>query len=184
MVSSAPGAELGYRLYLLTGEGFYLHWANRMYDWTRRCLKSGRDLYFDHINLAGGLDRRMFTYVQGVMIGASVLRDCVEGHGFIVAAQSLAAASMGYFTFARLANEPPELVDLYATDLTSLESVDHDPAIRAYLRDYADGVWARAYHRTSSLFEFHHSRPAQLDQQAAMVNIYALLASSTPPPYR
>ena len=79
-------------------------------------------------------------------------------------------------------NEPPEFVDIYATDLISLEAVDRDPAIRPYLQAYVDGMWARADHRADGLLELHHSGPAQLDRQAAMVNIDALLTSSPPLP--
>jgi Glycosyl hydrolase family 76 len=181
VVSNGPAAELGYRLYLITRDGYYLHWANRMYDWTRRCLDSKGGLYFDHMNLSGGLDRRMFTYVQGAMIGAGVLRGCSGGHSFAEVARRLALAAMAHFTIARLMREPPEFVDIYATDLLSLEALDHDASIRPYLQAYADDTWARAHDPASGLFDFPRLGAPQLDRQAAMVNIYSLLASASPP---
>ena len=78
-VSNMPGAELGLRLYQLTGNSYYFTWAQKMYNWVNTYLLAPNGLYWDHIDLAGNIEKTQWSYNQGVPIGVNVLFYQVTG---------------------------------------------------------------------------------------------------------
>ena len=44
-----------------------------MYQWTVNCLRTAGGLYNDHINADGSVNSTIWSYNQGVMVGAGVL---------------------------------------------------------------------------------------------------------------
>jgi hypothetical protein len=98
VVSNAPGAVLGLRIYQLTHNSYYLGWAQRMYAWVHGCLLGSDDLYADHIAPNGEIAGRRWTYNQGTMITAGVLLAQITGQaGYLVQARQTAAASLKLF---------------------------------------------------------------------------------------
>ena len=71
-VSNMPAAELGVRLYQITGTTSYLDWALRMYHWTNHNLRRPDGLYSDHLDRAGTIEPAVWSYNQGVPIDVNV----------------------------------------------------------------------------------------------------------------
>ena len=73
VTANGASAELGLELDQLTGNTSDLSWATRMYQWAVTCLRTPGALYHDHVNADGSINSTIWTYNQGVMVGAGVL---------------------------------------------------------------------------------------------------------------
>ena len=71
--ANGAGAELALELDRLTGNTSDLTWATRTYQWTVTCLRTASGLYNDHVNPNGSVNTAIWSYNQGVMLGAGVL---------------------------------------------------------------------------------------------------------------
>ena len=177
-VTDGPGAELAVQLYRITHEARYLQFAEMAYGWVRQCLFEADGLYADHINLNGSVEPIQWSYNQGSMMGAGVLLYQATHNGaYLYEARQTAKAALPYFTYARLSSENPFFVAVYFRNLLYLDSVTHDPPGSLPLREYLYYAWQR--HRLSNdLFAYGSPPTAELLQQAAIVQMYALLATS------
>jgi hypothetical protein len=178
-VTDGPAAELGVQLYRITHEIRYLQFAEMAYNWVRQCLLEPNGLYADHVELNGAVNRALWSYNQGSMMGAGTLLYQVTHEGvYLYEARQTAKAALAYFTYNRLSSENPFFVAVYFRNLIYLDSVTHDPPGTAPAREYAYYAWQR--HRlTDNLFAYGSPPTAELLGQAALVQIYALL--SIPP---
>lgn len=183
-VSTAPSAELALHLYELTGraEPEYLAWGERLADWVHQNLQvQPSGLYGDHVDLAGVVDPILFTYNQGAMIGASVLRYRATGDAAqLDRARTIAASSAANFG-AHLDRQPAAFNAIFVRRLLMLETETGDTTYRAWVQEYADTLWETARDPATGLFLFRYARPNQpnpprLLDQAALVQIYAALA--------
>jgi len=179
-VSNAPGAELGLHLYEITGDRYYFDWAKRMYDWVNTCLLAPNGLYWDHIDLAGNIEKTQWSYNQGTMIGASVLLYRITGDSqYLRRAEAIADAALEYYGGAgRLYRQDPPFNAIFFKNLLLLESINHDKRYRKMMQDYADEMWRSARDPETGLFVFEATKPTSLLYHAAMVQIYATLAWS------
>ena len=177
-VSNAPTAELGLYLYRITGDQHYFDWAKRMYDWANGCMLAPDGLYWDHIDLSGNIDKTKWSYNQGTMIGASVLFYKSTGNQeYLDRAENLADAALKYYgRQGRLYSQPDYFNSIFFKNLLLLQEVNHNHHYRKAMQAYADKVWDTYRDPGTGLFEFHSNQPVQLLEQAAMVQIYALLA--------
>jgi hypothetical protein len=177
-VTDGPGAELGVQLYRITHETRYLQFAEMAYGWVRQCLLEPNDLYADHINSSGSVEHALWSYNQGSMMGAGVLLYQATHNGaYLYQARQTARAALGYFTYGRLSSENPFFAEVYFRNLLYLDSVTHDPPGTLPVREYAYYAWQR--HRLSdNLFAYGSPPTAELLKQAALVQIFALLATS------
>jgi Glycosyl hydrolase family 76 len=176
-VSNAPAAELGLELYQLTRKREYLSWARRMYHWVRVCLREGSGLYADNINLSGYVDKSIWIYNQGTMLGAEVLLyQITREASYLQRAQEAARNALTYFTAAQLQGQPPFFFAIFADNLMRLNAVAPDPSYRNYLQEYGDRAWSTDREAETGLFDFHDSTPTRLLQQAAMTQLYSYLA--------
>ena len=177
--TTAPAAELGTLLYKLTRNVQYLQFAERAYEWVRRCLQQPPNLYADHIGNRGVVEPRLWSYNQGSMIGAGTLLYQATGNPvYLYEARQTAKAALEYFDAEKLGSEDPFFVSVYFRNLLYLDSVTHDPPGPAIAQAYVNYAWEhlRGDH---DLFVAGSPASAQLLVQAAIVQIYALL--STPP---
>ena len=71
--ANGAGAELALELDRLTGNTSDLTWAKSAYQWTVTCLRTTSGLYNDHVNTNGSINTAIWSYNQGVMLGAGVL---------------------------------------------------------------------------------------------------------------
>jgi hypothetical protein len=176
-VSNAPGAELGLELYQLTRQSLYLGWARRMYHWVQVCLRETNGLYVDNIDLNGAIDRSIYIYNQGTMLGAEVLLYQVTADTkYLRYAQEAAATTLAYFTPAQLEGQNPFFFAIFADNLLRLNAVAPNQAYVAYLQEYADHAWNTFHDPETGLFEFHDKQATLLLQQAAMTQLFAYLS--------
>ena len=176
-ITNGPAAELGAQLYRLTGNGVYLQFALTAYEWVRRCLLQSSGLYADHIRLHGVIDPTLWSYTQGSMIGAGVLLYQATGNGaYLYQARQTAKAALAYFTIGRLLSENPFFPAVYFRNLMYLDAVTHDPPGARLAQSWVDSLWVNQ-RLTSGLFVFGSPPSSQLLTQAAVVQVYALLAT-------
>lgn len=178
-VTDGPGAELAVQLYRITREARYLQFARTAYEWVRQCLLEPSGLYADHVELDGTVNRSLWSYNQGSMMGAGALLYQVTHDGaYLSEARQTARAALAYFTYGRLASENPFFVAVYLRNQIYLDALTHESPGTYPAREYAYWAWER--HRLSdNLFAYGEPPTAELLGQAALVQIYALL--STPP---
>jgi Glycosyl hydrolase family 76 len=178
-VTNAPAAELGVQLYRATHNVSYLQFAEMAYGWVRQCLLEPTNLYADHLEAEGELEPTEWSYNQGSMIGAGVLLYQSTGdHAYLEQASATARAALSSFLLEKLAGESPFFPAVFFRNLLYLDSVTHDPTGRALAQSYVNYVW-ESLRLTSGLFLSAQGGTPQLLEQAAIVQIYALL--SIPP---
>ncbi|HEY8300990.1 MAG TPA: glycoside hydrolase family 76 protein [Jatrophihabitans sp.] len=177
-VSNMPGAELGLRLFQLTGDRSYLLWSLRMYRWTNTYLQRPDGLYWDHVDLQGNVEKTIWSYNQGVPIGVDVLLFRItHQRSYLAEAERIAQASRAYFGTAGLDKQPPYFNSIYFKNLLLLQSVDHVNH-RRQLAAYAERMWQTHRDPNTGLFHFAAAGDphVQMIEQAAMTQIFAVLA--------
>jgi hypothetical protein len=176
-VSAANTALVASLLYLHTHEGTHLAWARRAYDWTRRCLSAPSGLVADHIDPDGTVDHRIWSYNQGAMIATAVrLYEATHESRYLREAEQTARAALGLFQDPIASREPAVFMAIFYRDVLSLAEVDRNPDIRAAVEAFADAAWEKQRDDQTGLFHFGETAASLLDQ-AAMVQIYAVLAA-------
>ena len=177
-VTTAPAAELAVQLYRVTG--------NAAVPAVRRNgLRLGaplpaaaeRPVRRPHQPRRASSNRRCWSYNQGTMIGAGTLLYQATGNaGYLYQARQTARAALAYFTPERLGGEIPFFPSIYFRNLLYLDSVTHDPPGPRLAQAYVDYAWQHL-RLSNNLFVAGSPPSAQLLVQAAIVQIYALLAS-------
>ena len=176
-VTNAPAAELALQLYRLTHSAQYLQFAEMAYEWVRHCLLQSNGLYADHIGPSGAIEDTFWSYNQGAMIGAGTLLYQATGNGaYLYQARQTAVAAAAYFSLQRLDEEIPFFPSVYFRNVLYLDSVVHDPSGPRLAQAYVNHAW-EARRLPGYLFEAGTPPSAQLLVQAAIVQVYALLAS-------
>ena len=161
-VSTANGAIVGLRLYLLTRRPAYLRWARLMVGWVEQCLHDPDGLYGDHIAAGGAVDRTEWSYNQGSMIEAYRLLYRATGDETDLAhAEAIADSTLAAFR-GRWSREPAAFAAIFFRRLLALAAVDGRSGYVAAAQRYADRLWTRPRF--------------QLFAQAAVVQVYAALA--------
>jgi hypothetical protein len=178
-VSTMPAAQLGLRLHAITGESHYLDWALRMYEWTNTYLQRPDGLYNDHMDLAGNIESTVWSYNQGVPIGVNVLLyQATNEEAYLDEAERIADAAADFYgTDDRLEAQPAFFNSIYFKNLLLLESETGGSTYRTAMKAYGDHVWEHNRDSSTGLFTFDDGN-TQLLEQAAMVQIYAVLAWS------
>jgi len=176
-VTTAPAAQLGAQLYRVTGNGQYLQFAQKAYEWVRRCLITANGLYADHISPKGVVEPMLWSYNQGSMIGAGTLLYQATGNsGYLYDARQTARAALAYFTPQRLGTEIPFFRAVYFRNIIYLDSVTHDPPGKRIAQAYVDYAWQHLRLK-NNLFVAGSPASAQLLVQGSIAQIYAMLAS-------
>lgn len=177
-ITTAPAAELGVQLYGLTGDTAYLQFAEQAYAWVRACLLEPSGLYGDHVDKRGVIEPHLWSYTQGVMIGAGTMLAQVTGNPeYLVQAAQTVQAAAAYFTPSQLGSETPFFPSVYFRNVLYYDAVTQTEGARAQAQAYADYFWTHL--RTSSdLFVYGSPPSGQLLVQAAVVQVYALLSSA------
>ena len=174
-VTTGAGALLSIRLVGTPGSHSALPWWNkRMLDWLDRCLRRGDNAYADHVRADGVIDQSVWSYNQGLVLGAKALLSRTGDPHALADAQCIGRASLRFLSPWSLGTEPPEFVAVLARNFLLLGDIDGDPRWRAAVQAYADAAWAQGRDPATGLF--HVGSPPSLIQQAAFVQIYALLA--------
>jgi hypothetical protein len=175
-VTTANAALLALGLYARGGPSWYLTWAKMAYEWTQSCLGRPDGLVRDHIDLSGRIEPSTWSYNQGAMIAAAVrLFRATGAKRYLADATRTADAALHQFRDPLGSGEPPFFLAIFYRDLLELGRVVPSRDDRAAMQAFADEAWAKSRSPETGLFRFGSRRPTLLDQ-AAMVQIYALLA--------
>ena len=177
-VSNMPAAQLGVRLYQITGKRHYLNSALRFYNWTNTYLQSPNGLYWDHLDLQGTVEKTIWSYNQGVPVGVNVLLyQATHDRKYLRRAERIADAAYTYYvTQGRLHAQPIFFNSIFFKNLLLLESVTGSRKYRQAMARYADQVWSTSRDPGTNLVHFDADGGTEAIQQAALVQIYAVLA--------
>jgi hypothetical protein len=176
-VTTAPAAELALQLYKITANVAYLQFAEMAYQWVRSCLLQSSGMYADHIGNKGVVEPTLWSYNQGTMIGAATLLYQETGNAeYLYEARQTAQVALAYFTPERLGSENPFFVSVYFRNVMYLDSVTHDPPGASIGQAYVNYAWQHL-RLSTNVFVAGSPASAQLLDQAAIVQVYALLSS-------
>jgi hypothetical protein len=180
--ANAGNAEVGLELYQLTKDSADLSWATRMYQWVNTCLESPDGLYYDHVNPDGSVNTTIWSYNQGTMIGAGVLLYEITGKAcYLSSAQVTAETAVAYFgTGTTLESQGPAFNAIYFRDLFVLSQVQPNSAYSSEAQAYAAYMWAQRDASTGLFLQ--NGQTNGVNGTAPMVEIYSMLAGSTPRP--
>ncbi len=182
-VSTAPNAQLGLHLAELTDasrDALEVVEAERMIAWVESSLAAGEGaLFWDKVRGDGTIDRALWSYNQGSMIGAHVLAH--RRHGarseHLARAEAIAVRALSHYE-DRYLEHPPAFNAIFFRNLFGLHAVTADRGLRAHIRDqarvYAERLWSER-RDSEDLFPFRGRAATLLDQSAA-VQLFALLA--------
>ena len=179
VTANGASAELGLELDQLTGNTSDLSWATRMYQWAVTCLRTPGHLYHDHVNADGSINSTIWSYNQGVMVGAGVLLYELTGTStYLSQAEQTASAALAYFgTGPTLVNQGPAFNAIYFRNLLFLNSVSPDDGYASEAQSYGSSLWTQRQASTG-LIDPQYG----VNGTAPMIEIYALLAGSSPTP--
>jgi len=179
--TSANGAAAALALELdrLTGNTSDLAWATSMYQWVVTCLGTASGLYSDHVNPNGSVNTAIWSYNQGVMVGAGVLLYQLTGNNtYLNQAQQTAAAAVSDFgTGTALVNQGTAFNAIYFRNLFLLNQVVPNATYASEAQSFASTMWAQRQAGTGLI-----NPQYGVNGTAPMVAIYALLAGSSPTP--
>jgi hypothetical protein len=177
-VSNMPAAELGLRLYQVTGQQTYLSWAMKIYSWTVANLQRSDGLFYDHVDLRGNVDRSLWSYNQGVPIAVNVLLYRVtKDPKYLQEAERIASAAYQYFVVGnRLKSQPIYFNAIMFKHMLALESVTGGTQYRAAMQTYADSIWNQSRDPKTGVFRFGSNGRTDLIEQAGATQIFATLA--------
>jgi hypothetical protein len=174
---NGPAAELAARLYEKTGAAPYLDWATRIYGWSRSALLGPDRLYVDQIAPDGQPNRTIWSYNQGTMIGAGVLLAGTTGDSaYLDQAVETATAFVDTRGLSDLMAQDPAFNAVLFRNLLVLDRARPDPRYRSLAGHYATAMWTGRRIRHG----FFEGKGSVLNNTAAMLQIYALLAGAEP----
>ena len=200
--ASAGSAEVAFHLHELTGSAAYdgdgqvtsapgsVGGAN-MVNWVSKYLDSSGTGSGPFLNVArrdGSIDTNLWSYNEGVMIGARVLQYRLTGQSAMLQlAEAIARQALS--TFGDFTGQPPSFNVMCFQNMLMLYAVSADATLKANMLEamqrYAEWTWnpRTGARDASNLFHFTDggqpapaSEPARLQDQGAMVQLYALLA--------
>ena len=190
-VSNAPSAELGLHLRELTGRPAAEQGAvgaNEMYEWVLRTLDASRDtdspgtgLFWDKLRGDGTLDKTLWAYNQGSMVGANVLLARIHQDTrdeYLDRAEAIARKGLRHFGEQGYHRQPPAFNAIFFRNLLLLHPVTRDAKLKtdiiSHIQRYTDDAWCRRRDRHD---RFHLSGGGvTLLNQSALVQLLALLA--------
>lgn len=176
-VTTGNAALLALRLYEVTRDRSYLAWTRKSLEWVERCMRAPNRLYWDHIDLAGNVNRAQWSYNQGILIGAYVrLYRATGDEPALARAEEIADAALDHFDRRWAGDEPPEFAAVFFRHLIQLAEEDDRRDYVAAAAAYGDLAWRRKRDGRTGLFAIS-GRPRLLEQ-AALVQLYAALARS------
>jgi hypothetical protein len=204
--ATAGYAELGFHLHELTGNTAFdgdaepiarprTTGALNMVNWVARYVdrsERGHGPFWNVARPDGSIDTNLWSYNQGVVLGARVLQYRVTGDPtFLDLAERIAWQTLA--TFGDFRMHPPSFNVMCFQNMLMLRAESHDDDLTANMRQvmdaYADWTWdptTGARDPSANLFYFTDDgrpargrQPARLQDQGAMVQLYALLEWSS-----
>jgi hypothetical protein len=200
--ATAGYAELGFHLHELTGNAGFdgdgeaearprVLGATNMVNWVHRHVDrsgSGEGPFWNVARPDGSIDTNLWSYNQGVMIGARVLQyRLTRDTAFLTLAETIARQTLA--TFGDFTNHPPSFNVMCFQNMLMLCAESTDTQLTTQMHDvmerYADWTWdpaTGARDPSTNLFYFTDGgrpargrQPARVQDQGALVQLYALL---------
>ncbi|WP_343565325.1 glycoside hydrolase family 76 protein [Sphingobacterium sp.] len=187
--SNAPAAVFALKLFEATKQRHYLNEGRRLYEWTKAGLQDPNDkLYWDNIQLNGGIGKAKYSYNSGQMLqAAALLYKLTKEKKYLIDAEQLAEACLGYFFQRREGIDFPVLknsnVWFHAVMMRGYLSLFEQNGDKRYMDIFAKNLeWA--WHKMrdqDGLFDADWTleKPKKskwLLDQCAFVEMYARLA--------
>jgi rhamnogalacturonyl hydrolase YesR len=182
-VSTGGAALLDAELYQQTGKTSYRGWAERDMRWLARSLRLPNGMFADHISPSGVITDKVWSYNQGLAIGAWVALYSATGRSeFLRSAEDLGQRSLSFFMEHGLVDQTVPFNAVYFDYLVNLEKVAPDPNYGAALHSYATYLFDHMDHADGVVHVTgYDGAPSQwLITQAAAVRVFAYLAASAP----
>ncbi|MBV9170082.1 MAG: hypothetical protein JOZ81_08370 [Chloroflexi bacterium] len=188
--ATAGWAEVGLHLQELGGKPepmpqTLLEWVSTHLD----ASHAGHGPFLNVVRGDGSIDTNVWSYNQGVMLGARVLQyRLTRDIAYLTAAEGIARQTLG--TFGDFERHPPSFNAMCFQNMLMLHAETADAQLQAAMREamvqYAEWAWdpsTRARDEATNLFYFDDagrpalgSQPARVQDQGAMTQLYALLA--------
>jgi hypothetical protein len=200
--ATGAAAELGFHLHLLTGSSAYdgdgsvvaapaSLGATNMMNWVNMHADSsgtGSGLFWNAVRIDGTIDTNLWSYNQGVMVGANLLRYLASSTTvYLNQASSIATKALSYYS--NFTGQPPSFNAMLFQNLLMLHPYANGTlqvSILQAMQSYGDWAWNNTSARNprTDLFYFNDAgqpsfgsgQAAQLRDQGAMTQLYALLA--------
>ena len=149
----------------------------RTYEWTRRALQGPDCLYVDQIAPDGTRTPTIWSYNQGSTIGAGVLlaRQTTDA-SFLDQSEETATTYLAGLDVPALVVQDPAFNAVLFRNLLLLDDVRPDQRYRTLLATYASTMWTTQRLRHGRFA----GKGSALNNAAAMIQIYALLAGAPP----
>ena len=187
--ATAGWAEVGFLLLLEELTGRHVPMARTMVDWVGGRLDAsgrGHGPFWNVVRSDGSIDTNVWSYNQGVMLGARVLQYRLTADArFLDLAEAIARQTLA--SFGDFRNHPPSFNAMCFQNLLMLyANTDLQERTLRVMRGYGDWAWdpaSGARDSQSNLFCFTDAgapnrghQAARLQDQGAMLQLYALLA--------
>jgi hypothetical protein len=189
---TAAASELATHLYEATHRTSYLTWGQRLYQWNQTCMRSPQGLYWNDIDFRSKINKTLYVYNSGLMIGAgTLLYRATHQRRYLADAEVDAGAAIPYWTVGdRYFHQPCVFNAIFFANLLLLSSEQGGQQYRAVIERYAQQIWSSNRDPATGLFRFQppgsgfqptgfgYSPSARIEtlEQAAAVQIFALLA--------
>jgi hypothetical protein len=178
--SNAPVAQLAVLIALRDKSDEMLKWSERIYEWVRDTFLTEQALYLDRIAPDGTKNPQIWSYNQGIMIGAGVqLHQATGMQSYLTQARETAESASQYLSLDRLLGQSAAFNAVYFRNLFLLDLVGPSSTYRRAAEGYTEHMWAERRDEESGLFQ---GGASFLNDSAPMVELYALLAGSPPHP--
>lgn len=188
-VSNAPNAEIGLHLAELgRPQDTAAIGPNQMYQWVLDNLDASRDgaspgtgPFWDKIRGDGTIDRAVWSYNQGNMIGATVLlarADPGQRDAYLGQAEAMARNALHRFA-GTYGQGNPAFLAIFFRNLLLLHHLTEDQELRAdiiaAMSEFGEIAWSRAQQGRRGILGLGGGGPKLLEQ-SAFVQVLALLA--------
>ncbi|MGA8746572.1 MAG: glycoside hydrolase family 76 protein [Solirubrobacterales bacterium] len=173
-VSTAGAAKLGLELYLINRQPAELESARSMLAWVDANLRAPGGLYWDHLGLHGAINKRQWSYNQGLMLGAYLLLYRATGErAALDESEAIAAASLRSFRAGAFRAQPAIFNAIYFRNLTELNSTAPNGSYIDAMRTFVSSLDSHVPRNTGLV---HFESEVQLLDQAAATTANAYLS--------
>lgn len=181
-VSTMPPTQLALRLHQVTGEDRFLRDARPIYEWAREHMLSPDGLFWDNIDLAGNIDPTFWSYNQGVPIGVEALAWQITGSAVHRRRlDEIVEASLAYFRPEEpggpFDGQPVFFNAIFLKNLLLASAIVPDDRAIRITQCYAERMWRTRCDQDSGLYRRPSADHTELLEQAAMVQLCAVLAA-------
>ncbi|MBV8974006.1 MAG: hypothetical protein JOY74_02710 [Sinobacteraceae bacterium] len=159
-----------------------------MYEWVVTSLDASREtdfpgtgLFWDKVRGDGTLDKKVWSYNQGSMVGANVLLARIHQDmrdWYLDRAEAIARKALRHFDHEGYDRQPPAFNAIFFRNLLLLHPVTRDAQLATdiidRIRRYTNDAWCRKRDR-GDWFHLSHGGVTLLNQ-SALVQLLALLA--------